>query len=42
MFLEYFDAESRQAANSQVAPFQSRKKVVVEVPVSEDAEMTSE
>ena len=41
MFLEFFDAESRQAANSQVAPFQSRKKVVVEVPVSEDAEMTS-
>ena len=41
MFLEYFDAESRQAANSQVAPFQSRKKVVVEVPVSEDAEITS-
>ena len=41
MFLEFFDAESRQAANSQVAPFQSRKKVIVEVPVSEDAEMTS-
>lgn len=29
-FLEFFDAESRQAANSQVAPFQSRKRVVVE------------
>ena len=28
-FLEFFDAESRQAANSQVAPFQSRKRVVV-------------
>ena len=29
-FLEFFDAESRQAANSQVASFQSRKRVVVE------------
>jgi len=28
-FLEFFDAESRQAANSQVAPFQSSKRVVV-------------
>ncbi|CAL6433367.1 predicted protein [Bathycoccus prasinos] len=44
-FLEFFDAESRQAANSQVAPFQSRKRVVVEEKeeaVSVPAEETSD
>ena len=47
-FLEFFDAESRQAANSQVAPFQSRKRVVVEekeeavaVPAEETSDFSS-
>ena len=47
-FLEFFDSESRQAANSQVAPFQSRKRVVVEekeeavaVPAEETSDFSS-
>ena len=47
-FLEFFDAESRQAAKSKVAPFQSRKRVVVEekdeavaVPAEETSDFSS-